>query len=475
MQYLCSGVLIFVYSCFVVDAQHSDLLLRHYRQAETFANQKRFDEALREYQKVLALDANFAEAYSGMGFVYWKTGQIDDAIDAFQKALARNNHLLQAHAVMGILLSQRGRTTEAITHYKQAIDIDPQLSWLHSNLAELLWTQNQAPQAISSYHKAIELDPKSPQAHLGLGNIYHAQSKFDAALDTYTQAIELQLDSPEIYCNRGIIYTKQGMYDKAINDFQQALTIDTDYAPARFELGFVYQQMGEYEKAVSQYERVMPHRRGDLALHHNLARCYFRLGQVEAAKHQHEIAQQIRGFQDALDVARGRIREKPNDPDGYMALAKIYSAHNQPGKAFEQYKTAILKDAFLMEAYDEIAGLYIQHQQGNQKAITVYETAVGVNSEYTKGHLMLGLLYRESDQPKESEHHLEIARQLAEKATETMPNPGNLNMLGTVYLAMKDYNQAESTFQKTLKLAPDNKQAQEYIQQVRQAIKRTSD
>ena len=157
-----------------------------------------------------------------------------------------------------------------------------------------------------------------------------------------------------------------------------------------------------------------------------------------------------------------------------MALAKIYADYGQPSKAFEQYKSAILIDASLMEAYDKIAALYIGNQQ-SEKAITVYKTAIGVDSEYIKGHLMLGLLYQEHDQPKESEHHLEIARQLAEKATETIPNVQSFNMLGAIHLAMKDYNRAEATFQKALKLAPDNKQTQEYLHQVRQAKKRESD
>lgn len=372
MRSLFLTVLILFCSNFAVNAQRSEQLLWHYRQAETFADAQRFDAALREYQKVLALDANFTDAY------------------------------------------------------------------------------------------------------LGLGNIYLARFEFDNALEMYTQAITLKSQSPDIYCNRGIIYTKRGNYDRAITDFQQALAINSGHMPARFELGFVYQQIGEYEKAVSEYERVLPHRAGYLALHHNLARCYSRLGQIEAARHQHEIARQIREFQDALDIAQQKIREKPDDPDGYMALAAIYAEHNQPAKAFAQYKTAILKDASLMAAYDAIATLYIRSQQG-RKAVTVYKTALGVNSEYTKGHLMLGLLYQRSDEPKESEAHLEIARQLAEKAVETVPNVGNLNMLGAIYLAMKDYNRAETTFQEALKLVPDNKQAQEYLQQVRQAKKRGSD
>ena len=368
MRYLFLTVLILSCSSFIVSAQHSEILLRHYQQAEMFAKEQRFDEARHEYQQV------------------------------------------------------------------------------------------------------IELDPMFPQAYLGLGNIYLAQLKFDLALETYTRAIDLRLQSPEIYCNRGIVHTKQGHYDRAIRDFQQALAINADYTSARFELGFVYQQMGAYAKAVREYERVLPHRPGDLALHHNLARCYFRLGQVDAAARARDIARQIREFQDALDLAQQSIREKPDDPKGYMTLAKIYAAHNQPAKAFEQYKTAILKDPTLMEAYDKIAALYIQNQQ-SRKAVTVYKTAVGVNSGYTKGHLMLGLLYQQSAESKESAHHLEIARQLAEKAIETTPSVTNLNMLGAIYLALKDYNRAETTFQQALKLAPDNRQAREYLHQVHQAKK----
>ena len=209
MKYLFLIILILSSLSFTVSSQPSELVLRHYRQAETLANEQRFDEALHEYQKV------------------------------------------------------------------------------------------------------IELDPRLPQAYLGLGNIHLAQFKLDTALEMYTQAIELELQSPDIYCNRGIIYTKQGKYDKAVADLQQALALNTRHTSARFELGFVYQQMGAYEKAVKEYERVLPHRPGDLALRHNLARCYFRLGQVEAARREHEIAQQIRAFQDTLDTAQQKIREKP--------------------------------------------------------------------------------------------------------------------------------------------------------------------
>ncbi len=36
--------------------------LLYYQQAQAFADQQRFDEALREYQKVLQLDADFADS-----------------------------------------------------------------------------------------------------------------------------------------------------------------------------------------------------------------------------------------------------------------------------------------------------------------------------------------------------------------------------------------------------------------------------
>ena len=59
----------FILSCssFMVSAQPSELLLQHYQQAEMFVNEQRFDEARREYQKVIELDPMIPASISRIG------------------------------------------------------------------------------------------------------------------------------------------------------------------------------------------------------------------------------------------------------------------------------------------------------------------------------------------------------------------------------------------------------------------------
>ncbi|MBM3242179.1 tetratricopeptide repeat protein [Candidatus Poribacteria bacterium] len=234
----------------------------------------------------------------------------------------------------------------------------------------------------------------------------------------------------------------------------------------------MYQQQGEYEKAVNEYEKILlAENPDDIGIHHNLSRYYLRLGRTEEAERERKIVQRLRKISDAIEAAQRKVRENPDDLHGYTELAKIYAENNQPEKAFEIYKTLLQKDLHVMKAYDGIATLYIRHNQ-NEKAIDVYETAVKVEPEYANGHLMLGLLYRQHGQPQKSTEHLQIARKLAQSLVEKTPTAENLDMLASVYYAMKEYVQAEEILQKAIELAPDNEEIQNHLNQVRQLKKR---
>ena len=352
-------LLIFGSSSFGIDAQPSEFLLEQYQHAEFLANQGQYDAALTEYQRVLHQNPESAEAYGGIGYVYWKTNKPDQALKAFRKALAVNDRILKAHVGIGHVLSERREHQEAIAHYEMALEINPELGWLHSTLADLLSRQRRESDAIRHYQTAIELNPNLSQAHFGLGNIYVTQVEFSSALEAYNCALALQPNLSEAHCNRGVVYSKQGRYEEAIADFQQALRIAPDNRLARLGLGFAYQQQGKYNVAAQEYEKILLDSADNLRLHHNLSRCYLRLGRPEEAWKEREIARRLRQVADAIDVAERKIQEAPDDPHAYMELAGIYFENNQPDKAFDQYKIALLKDPNLLEAYDKIAsGLY---------------------------------------------------------------------------------------------------------------------
>jgi len=250
------------------------------------------------------------------------------------------------------------------------------------------------------------------------------------------------------------------------------LKVTPNYRSAHFELGFVYQQQGKYEQAVKEYEKMLPAESpDDINLHHNLVRCYIRLGRIEDAKRERAIVQRLRKLSDAIAAAQQKIRENPNDSSGYMELAGVYTENNLSNKALEIYIALLKSNPQAMDAYNGAATVYIQHDR-IEDGLAIYEMAIKVEPEYLKGHLMIGLINLQHGKHEKSAGHLKIARKLALDAVEKTPNADNLYTLASIYYAIEDYVQAEAALQKAAKLAPENKQIQKHLNQVRQLRKR---
>ena len=78
-------------------------------------------EASSSYKKVIALNPNFAEAYSNMGNALQDQGKFDEAVETYQKALLLNPNYIEAYSNMGNALKNRGEFNEAIEAFKKAI------------------------------------------------------------------------------------------------------------------------------------------------------------------------------------------------------------------------------------------------------------------------------------------------------------------------------------------------------------------
>ena len=67
-----------------VDANHP---LGHLARGHVLRVERRFNDAIAEFERTLALDPNAGEAYGALGFTYSEIGQYEKAIDFFDKAL----------------------------------------------------------------------------------------------------------------------------------------------------------------------------------------------------------------------------------------------------------------------------------------------------------------------------------------------------------------------------------------------------
>ena len=99
--------------------------LVHYAKAQVLRAQQRFEEAILQYEQVLALNRNWVHAIAALGYCKFITGSIEEAIPAQERAIRLSPrdpliwlydywigqvHLLQSHVDESILWFEKART-----------------------------------------------------------------------------------------------------------------------------------------------------------------------------------------------------------------------------------------------------------------------------------------------------------------------------------------------------------------------------
>ena len=145
--------------------------LRHDAVGDLYLEDRRFDEAIAEYRRSLALNPESASTHYNLGYAVSARGRASEAGDAvweFREALRIDPEYAQAHNNLGALLQLQGKRDEALEHFRRAIAIRPDHFDSHINLAQLLSASGQARAAVEAFHAALALRGDDPHAVSGL-------------------------------------------------------------------------------------------------------------------------------------------------------------------------------------------------------------------------------------------------------------------------------------------------------------------
>jgi serine/threonine-protein kinase len=166
-------------------------------------------DATAAFRKALALDSNYALAWSGLADSYvlsipeeYDVPGIDRdstlvrAEAAARRAIALEPRLGEAYASLGEIVEYRGRREEARDAYRQAITLAPNYATGHQWYSYYLAGVNQWDDAIREMETAHRLDPLSHVITLSLAAFYDGADRFTDATSLYDQGLA---QSPEAY------------------------------------------------------------------------------------------------------------------------------------------------------------------------------------------------------------------------------------------------------------------------------------
>ena len=191
-----------------------------------------FRKAIRFFEQAIALDPNYALAFTGLADCYGllpiydrmakATETMPQAKTAILRALAIDDNLSEAHASLGLIL--------------EIFDFD----WIGAE---------------RQYQRAVELSPNSPVPHQWYGELLVNTGRFDEGLAEGRHAVELDPLSPVANLALAIQLNSAHRYTEAIEQLQKTLELGRTFADTNYFLFEAYANKGMYPEAVAAYAR----------------------------------------------------------------------------------------------------------------------------------------------------------------------------------------------------------------------------
>ncbi|GIU80323.1 MAG: hypothetical protein KatS3mg005_3561 [Bryobacteraceae bacterium] len=194
-----------------------------------------FEKAVSYFERAIAVDPNFVEAYLGLAKTYgwqWIMGVLPpkEAYPKFssvmQKALAINSDVPEAHYVQAVAAWYFfWNWAEAEKEFRLALEKNPNLEEARFEFAWFLSGMGRHAEAVLEAQRAVEVDPFSVSANLALGSVYQLAGRLDEALRQIEKTIEIEPNDPRCYEFLGEVYKSLGLRDEEVKAYARRLEL----------------------------------------------------------------------------------------------------------------------------------------------------------------------------------------------------------------------------------------------------------
>jgi eukaryotic-like serine/threonine-protein kinase len=205
--------------------------------ARFYSRLARYAEAATEYNTAAERAPQNSSIYTSIGGLYIYTGKYDKATEALKHAIALNPRY-DAYSNLGYAYFRQRMFDDAIRAFEQAQSLGAHDFETWGNLADVYyWAPAKRKLARTRYLRAIELgeqrlhvNPKDNSVHVLLAHYYAAVGRRADAMRHLQSALADQ--DPEVLYYAALVFTQLGDYKQGIQWLQAAIT----HGYSRFEI-----------------------------------------------------------------------------------------------------------------------------------------------------------------------------------------------------------------------------------------------
>ncbi len=429
---------------------------RYYFAGREAAYRMYHQEAIDNYEKAVALDSTFIEAYERLARQYHETHEYTKALEIIEKVKSFSGNLTEEKLVEILALEAyiKHDWDLAINYYKRLISINPENMGAHIDLGMVYYQRKMMyDEGTSEFKKALELDPQGVTrltsfTYNMLGWAYLRKGELKKARAAFERYVALLPNQPHPLNCLGEFHLFVGNYDQAITTLQQSLRIKSDFPVTYGDLGDTYLAKGMYSQALLSYERYIALFPGEV----EQAEGHFLLGKLYYLKGDH--AKAIQKCQQALELdpqmieahwilgltfvrreifdqaesevlsIKGLIEKTKTEKAKtyyYHLLGELSLNKGFYQQALENFNRAAviwsLERAFYVNALGEA---YFKTGELN-KAAEKFEAVLKINPNYAQTHYLLGLVYEKKGRKEKARQHFQKFMAIWKDADENLP------------------------------------------------------
>ena len=391
----------------------------HLNLGNVYDGLKRYDDAVREFRKVIDLQpanttpAKQADPWYNLGSVYYKQHKWPDAIGAYQKSAALNPKDPYVMDGLGYVLLETGDTRGAISAYEKATRLQSDnasfqfnlgLAWLsqakkavtkaavdnarttalvplsravelaptnvqnHETYGETLYDLGRDPEALIQFDKAAQLDPKQYTPVYNMGVSYSRTSQQPKAIDAFRKALEIKPDDREALHGLALAQSKAGLFDDAVISYKHLTELTPDDQTAWINLAFCQRSKGDTEAEISTLEEALKHGSDPVKtamVHRALGSFYYKKGDDDSLKR-------------AQDEFEHSLKDAPDNPEALNGLGLLVSKQKKYDDAIRYFKQAVAVRPTFDDAYNNLGVVY-EAKKNILEAKANYRKALQIN------------------------------------------------------------------------------------------------
>lgn len=179
--------------------------------------------------------AEYAELYFSKGVLSFNEGRFEEALQELDRAVALEPQEAEIHYYLGLVHSQLRGFPSAVAAFQRSLEVDPSLEKVHYDLGVAYFNLADYSQAIQAFRRAEGYEPRRAMVPFFLGYAHYLRKELDGCLAHFKRAQELD---PALKQNAqffsGMAYMSLERFPEAKEAFQSAVAADpkTDLALA---------------------------------------------------------------------------------------------------------------------------------------------------------------------------------------------------------------------------------------------------